>query len=172
MESWRTVWRAFASAALNDQRIDAHTGLTLLAGLLRADDPHLVQGATTQPPPLMCVQDWPCEAGDCISMLGVLSGAGKPLPHPEKGVPWNTLSVGDAEEFFARACFEADQILGTPAACRWFLNWYDDTPRAEMRACLIPEINYALDPTLPDPALTGQRADLTPITNPGPITPF
>jgi hypothetical protein len=32
-------------------------------------------------------------------------------------------TVAEVEEFFARVCFEADQVLGEPAACRWFLNW-------------------------------------------------
>jgi hypothetical protein len=53
-------------------------------------------------------------------------------------------SVGEVEEFFARACFEADQRLGEPAACRWFLNWYDDTPREAMRQQLLGEVNWTL----------------------------
>lgn len=39
-------------------------------------------------------------------------------------------TVGDVEEFFARVCHEADERLKEVAGCRWFLNWYDDTPRA------------------------------------------
>jgi hypothetical protein len=49
------------------------------------------------------------------------------------------------EESFARACFEADQRLGEPAACRWFLDWFDDTPRHTMREQLLPEVILALE---------------------------
>jgi hypothetical protein len=53
-------------------------------------------------------------------------------------------TVAEVEEFFARTCFEADQRLGEPAACRWFLNWFDETPREEMRRQLLPEVNRSL----------------------------
>ena len=53
-------------------------------------------------------------------------------------------TVAEVEEFFARVCFEADQVLGEPAACRWFLNWFDETPRDEMRRQLVAEVNRAL----------------------------
>lgn len=103
-------------------------GLFSLALALRADDPRLSQGSTTTPPPLMSVADWPCEGCDAIAWLGWQGGKG----------PANT--VGEVEEFFARACFEADQKLGEPAACRYFLNWYDDTPRNEMRSSFYGEV--------------------------------
>lgn len=122
MESWRVVWReAFAPLASID-------GLFSLALALRADDPRLIQGNTTTPPPLMCVQDWPVEGADAIGWLGWQGGKG-----PAK-------TVGEVEEFFARACFEADQKLGEPVACRWFLNWFDETPRGEMRSSLYGEV--------------------------------
>jgi hypothetical protein len=54
-------------------------------------------------------------------------------------------TVGEVEEFFARACFDADQRLGEPAACRWFLNWFDDTPRNRMRHELLEEIELELN---------------------------
>jgi hypothetical protein len=53
-------------------------------------------------------------------------------------------TVGAVEDFFARACFAADQRLGEPAVCRWFLNWFDETPREEMRRVLLNELNHAL----------------------------
>jgi len=34
--------------------------------------------------------------------------------------------------------------MGEPAACRWFLNWFDDTPRAEVRGLLLSEVNRTL----------------------------
>ena len=83
----------------------------------------------------MCVQDWPVEAA-CA--LGFCGWQGDELE-----------SVGQVEEFFARACFEADQRLGEPAACRWFLNWFDDTPRDHMRRDLLNEVELALAQRLP-----------------------
>ena len=53
-------------------------------------------------------------------------------------------TVGKAEEEFAKLCFNADQRLGEPAACRWLLNWFDDTPRNEMREKLLGEVELNL----------------------------
>lgn len=124
MESWRLVFRDGFAPVLSTR------GLETLAEALRTDDPRLTQGSTTTPPPLMCVQDWPCEAA---CPLGFCGWQGDDLT-----------SVGQVEEFFARACFEADQRLGEPAACRWFLNWFDNTPRDAMRAALLAEVELAL----------------------------
>ncbi|MGL4553125.1 MAG: hypothetical protein ACRC33_18320 [Gemmataceae bacterium] len=124
MESWRKVWRDGVEPLLTTD------GLSALAHALRGDDGRLVQGATTTPPPLMCVQDWPCEAA-CA--LGYCGWVGDGLE-----------TVGEVEEFFARMCFEIDTRLGEPAACRWFLNWYDETPRDEMRRELLAEVARAL----------------------------
>jgi hypothetical protein len=94
-----------------------------------------VQGATTTPPPLLCVQDWPVEA--CCA-LGFCGWQGEAL-----------CTVGEVEEHFAKCCFEADQRLGEPAACRWFLNWFDDTPRDDMRRELLAEVELALTDRIP-----------------------
>ena len=126
MESWRIVWRDGFVPVLST------VGLMALRDALRADDPRLVQGATTTPPPLMCVQDWPCE-GACA--LGYCGWHGERL---------QTVGEVEVEEFFAKCCFEADQRLGEPAAVRWFLNWYDETPRDLMRRLLLAEVNFAL----------------------------
>src|SRR5262249_49069104 len=53
-------------------------------------------------------------------------------------------TVAEVEEFFARVCYETDQVLGEPAACRWFLNWFDETPRDEVRPELLAEVNRTL----------------------------
>lgn len=124
MESWRIVWRGGFAPTFST------VGLEALRDALRTDDRRLTQGSTTTPPPLMCVQDWPCEAADAIGMVGWLGD--------------ELVSVGQVEEFFARACFDADQRLGEPAACRWFLNWFDDTPRDQMRADLLVEVELVL----------------------------
>ena len=132
MESWRLVWRDGFVPVLPT------AGLEALRDALVADDHRLVQGATTTPPPLMCVQDWPVEAA-CA--LGFCGWQGEPGSTPR--------TVGEVEEFFARCCYEADLRLGEPAACRWFLNWFDDTPRPDMRRELLGEVEAALADRVP-----------------------
>jgi hypothetical protein len=129
MESWRLVWRDGFAPVLST------TGLESLRDALRGDDPRLTQGSTTTPPPLMCVQDWPVEAACALGFCGWQGDALE--------------TVGQVEEFFARACCEADLRLGEPAACRWFLNWFDDTPRDEMRRQLLAEVELALKARFP-----------------------
>lgn len=124
MESWKQVWRNGAAPMLSTR------GLEALQKALSNDDSRLVQGATTSPPPLQCVQDWPVEAA-CA--LGFCNWQGEGLE-----------TVADVEEAFARTCFEIDQQMGEPAACRWFLNWFDDTPREEMRRELLVEVQREL----------------------------
>lgn len=124
MESWRYVWRNGFVPSIST------AGLQALKTALETDDPRLTQGSTTTPPPLMAVQDWPCE-GACG--VGYAGWQGDGLE-----------TVGKVEEYFAKLCFEADQRLGEPAACRWFLNWFDDTPRDEMRRELLAEVKESL----------------------------
>jgi hypothetical protein len=124
MESWRKVWREGLVPVLSTN------GLRALRRALAKDDPRLTQGSTTTPPPLQCVLDWPVE-GACV--MGFCAWQGDGLE-----------TVGEVEEYFAKVCFEADQRLGEPAAVRYFLNWFDDTPRDEMRRELLGEVNLAL----------------------------
>ena len=132
MESWTNVWRKGLAPLLSTQSLEA------LRSALAQDDPRLLQGATTTPPPLQCVQDWPVEAA-CV--LGYCGWQGDGLE-----------TVAEVEEYFARMCFEADQLLGEPAACRWFLNWFDDTPREQMRKELLAEVQRSLAERLSDEA--------------------
>ena len=125
MESWRKVWREGVAPLLSTPSLEA------LRQALTNDDARLIQGATTTPPPLQCVQDWPVEAA-CA--LGYCGWRGDGLE-----------TVAEVEEFFARMCFEIDQRLGEPAACRWFLNWFDETPRDEMREQLLAEVLRAVN---------------------------
>ena len=124
MESWRKVWREGVAPLLSTAALEA------LRKALACDDARLLQGATTTPPPLQCVQDWPVEAA-CA--LGFCGWQGEGLE-----------TVAEVEEFFARMCFEIDQRLGEPAGCRWFLNWFDETPRDEMRQLLLAEVTRSL----------------------------
>lgn len=133
MESWRTVWRNGFAPGLTRWQLER------LRTALIDDDDRLKQGQTTSPPPLQCVQDWPCEGACLIAFAGWEGGA---------------LTVGEVEEFFARQCFEADKRLGEPGGCRWFLNWFDETPRDMMRLELIGEIDRILGTRQATPAAT------------------
>lgn len=124
MESWKKVWHEAAAPLLSDNSLEA------LRGALQSDDARLIQGATTTPPPLQCVQDWPVEAA-CL--FGFCGWQGEALD-----------TVAEVEEFFARMCFEIDSRLGEPAGCRWLLNWFDETPRDEMRRLLLKEVELTL----------------------------
>jgi hypothetical protein len=124
METWRKTWRNGFAPLLSTN------GLQALRSVLVDDDPRLVQGSTTMPPPLMCVQDWPVEHACALGVCGWLGDGAN--------------TVGEVEEYFARLCFEADSNLGEPAGCRWFLNWFDDTPRNEMRREMIAEVDVEL----------------------------
>lgn len=120
IESWRKVWRIGVAPLLSDRSLAAlHTAL-------REDSPTLIQGSTTSPPELACVRDWPVE-GACV--LGYCGWQGEKLE-----------TVAEVSEFFAKLCYEIDKRLGEPAGCRWFLNWFDETPRTEMRLSLMEEI--------------------------------
>lgn len=124
MESWRRVFREGVAPQIST------AGLQALARGLSEDDERLVQGSTTAPPPLQCMQECAVE-GACG--LGYCGWQGDGLE-----------TVGEVEEFFAQACFAADHHFGEPTACRWFLNWFDDTPREEMRRLLLPEVESIL----------------------------
>lgn len=120
LPTWKKIWREGFAPIL------PYRGLESLVVALTDDDSRLIQGSTTTPPPLVCVLDWPCEAA-CA--LGFCGWQGEELG-----------TVGEVEEFFAKSCFQADQRIGEPAACRYFLNWFDETPRAEMRRELLLEV--------------------------------
>lgn len=127
MESWRLVWRVGFVPVLSTRSIE------LLRDMLAGDDVRLTQGSTTTPPPLMCTQDWEVEAGDWLTICAVAECDG-----------FGKATVGMCEEYWSRACFEADMRLGEPAGCRWLHNWFDDVPRDEMRRELLAEVELAL----------------------------
>jgi len=124
MEHWQKVWREGFAPQIS------RAGLQSLRKALMDDDRALIQGATTSPPPFQCVQDLPVE-GACA--LGLCGWRGDGLE-----------TVGQVENFLAGACLEADRRLQEPAGCRWFLNWFDETPREEMRSRLLVEVQRTL----------------------------
>ncbi len=119
-ESWRKTFREGIAPHLTTE------GLEALRTALETDDVRLIQGATTTPPPLLVTRDWNC-VGACPIAFPGWQGDG-------------LKTVEEVEEYFARVCFECDQLLGEPATCRWFLNWVDETPRPEMRRELLKEV--------------------------------
>ena len=126
MKNWRKTWREGIAPLLSAE------SLLALKEALEKDDPTLIQGATTRPPLLHYVQDWPVDAACPISYAGWKDGKGKDL-------------VADVEEFFARVCFECSQLMKEPAACRHFICWWDDTPRNEARLALLEEVKKRLE---------------------------
>lgn len=124
MESWRLAWRNGAGPCLSTRQLEA----LLLA--LRTNDKCLIQQATTVPPPLQSVIDWPVEAA-CL--LGYACWKGDGLT-----------TVGETEEAFARLCYKIDTALGEPAGCRYVLNPFDEWSREEMIANLLPEVEREL----------------------------
>lgn len=124
METWRWVWRQGFVPVMGTCAIEA------LREALATDDPRLIQGATTDPPPLLGLADDPVRAACVIGLAGWLG-------------EW-LLTVSQVEEYFATVCFQADQQFTEPVMCRWLLNWLDDTPRAQMRRELLAEVDLAL----------------------------
>ncbi len=139
MKSWQIVFRDGFAPVLPT------AGLEAVRDAIKRDDDRLQQGSTTTPPPLMCVQDWPCEGACFLGYIGASENGGF-ADETQTGKQTNpdAATVGTVEEFFATACFQADQRLGEPAACRWFLNWFDETPRDQMRRELLPEVEAEL----------------------------
>jgi hypothetical protein len=118
------VWRDGLAPLVSD------AGLEALRKALTEDDRRLIQGGTTTPPPLQCVQEWPVEAACAVAFSG-WQGDG-------------LATVAEVETYFAKMCFEIDQRLGEPAGCRWFLNFWDETPRAELFRLVLPEVEAVI----------------------------
>lgn len=124
MEAWRKCWRDGFAPGMSTK------GLIALRNALMRNDHSLLHGATTSPPPLQCVQEWNIEAADAIAYCGW------------KGEGLRT--VREVEEYFARACFDADKRIGEDAYCRYFLNFWDDSPMDVAKSELLLETNKEL----------------------------
>lgn len=131
VQSWeRTLREGFAPL------IPDHALVSLRHDLVTGS-PCLLQGATTQPPPLACVQDWPVEKA-CV-----VGRAAWHMLAQEKG-PEEPVTVGEVECLFARLCFECDQRLGEPAGCRWLLNAWDEENPVLMKHQLLGVLDSIL----------------------------
>ena len=122
MEPWRWAWREGFQPGLTTAQLNA------LKVALSDDSPRLMQGATTLPPPLRYFTDWRVKSACLAAFCGIEDGR----------------TVGEVEEFFALACFEANKRLGEHADCRHLTNWWDDTPRDEARAAMLAEVELEL----------------------------
>jgi hypothetical protein len=129
MEKWRRVWREGLAPHLS------RAGLLALQPALLNDDPRLLQGTVSSPPPLDALRECVVNGACAISLCG-WQGEG-------------LRSVGQVEEYFHGTCDAAAAALQEPAACRCFLTWYDDAPRAEMRRELLAEVKLALQGPAP-----------------------
>jgi hypothetical protein len=101
-----------------------------LEGALDLDDPRLSQGDTVSPLPLH-PHAFRRVRGACpIAYAG-----------------WKAdglLIVADPEEFFARIVAGAGERLGDPSAAGYFLRWWDDGRRDEVRQRLLTAVRRAL----------------------------
>jgi hypothetical protein len=134
LEAWRRVWRDGLAPLLSARQLAA------LRDALAGDDVRLLQGATTDPPPLAGLGDWPVRAACLVAYGGVAGMGGFPGGKPDD----TAVTVAEVQAFFARTCGEIDRRMGEPGACRFFLNWFDETPRNEMRRALLPEVERSL----------------------------
>ncbi len=124
MESWRLVFRTALVPLLSTE------SLVALEQALVSDAKELIQGATTNPPPMQVLGHWPVEAACPLAYCGW------------RGDGLET--VAEVEEFFSKMSYAADQRLGEPGGIRHFLNPVDEWPRQEMIDNLLPEVRLAL----------------------------
>ena len=125
MERWQRVWRDGVAPRLSNRALQA-----LKTALLR-DDPRLIQNRTMSPPPLLGLHEAEVEAACALGVCG-WHGDG-------------CMTVGALEAYFDELCTLVDADLGEPAACRYFLDWFDATPRYTMRRLLLAEVERTLE---------------------------
>lgn len=121
---WLEVWDCGIAPQMTDEE------LTALADGLRDHDERIIQGHTTEPLPLLCVSDWPCEKADALGFAYLATHTGA--------------LIGEVEQFFAQTCYQCDVDIGEVAACRWFLNWHDDTPKLIMFRDLLAAVENTI----------------------------
>lgn len=124
METWQKVWRFGIAPVLSEGELEA------LAKGLREDDQCLIQGNTCYPIPMSFQKHWPVTRACAVAYCGWQGQA--------------IATVGEVEDYFSRVCLVADQNLHESAACRHFLNWFDQTPREEARTGLLEEVESTL----------------------------
>lgn len=119
--SWQKVFRdGFAPEMTMDELLAVREALVI-------NDPLMIQDATVEPELSEFVQ--PC--GACFVSYGLWKA--------------NRLSTTmEVSDMFARRCQLADNRLGFHSAIRFFLNWFDETPRQEVFAKLLVEVDAVI----------------------------
>jgi hypothetical protein len=124
MEKWRRVWREGIAPNISEK------GLRSLQLLLRFDSSRVIQGSVSVPPNLAGMHEMMPVAACAIGICGWQGEGCK--------------SVAQVEGYFHRVCDAADSQFDEPATTRYFLNWFDETPREVMRREMLSEVALAL----------------------------
>ena len=91
MTAWQLVWRHGIAPQLTT------TGLLALRQALESDDGRLIQGATTEPPPLQTVLDWPVVTlNPWYGLQNALTRQTREGDPPDGFVPHERISLEDA----------------------------------------------------------------------------
>lgn len=120
VKPWQYAWRKGFLPQFNGQ------DLSILLEAVENNSKCLIQGQTTDPFPFTFLSEEKVCGACAISYIGWQS----------RGMEL----VGDVEGFFARACHECDMLLGESGGCRYFLNWFDETPTEEAFSELAKEM--------------------------------
>jgi hypothetical protein len=123
VEPWRRILRDGLLRSLTDAELHA------LRRGLADDDPALLQGMMTLPPPMEILGDWQVEGADLLAYPG---WRGRELK-----------TVKEVEERAWALCSAIDARLGDGAA-KELLGWYDATPRPDVIHTLLGETEREL----------------------------
>jgi hypothetical protein len=124
IEPWRRIWREGIAPLLSDKSLEA------LRQALENDDPRLIQGKTMVPPYWKSRQNAPVEAAGALAYCG---WQGEGLE-----------TIGAVESFFLQLCIDIGLRLDEPMVSKCFIDWYDETPREQMRKQLLDEVHREL----------------------------
>jgi hypothetical protein len=125
MDAWQKVWREGFAPQMTV------VGLRALAVALEEDDPALIQGRTARPPVGDHGPDLPID-GACGVAFPIWKGD-------------DLATVLKVERRFNDMCYRVKKELGRPTAVGEFLEWFDQSPRSEMRTELLAEVRLTLD---------------------------
>lgn len=132
MSAWQTVFRRGIVPQLST------AGLLALRLALEEDSPTLIQGATVRPLPIPGQYDSEPTEADPVA-YAIWRGE-------------SLRTVRQVEDRFAAVMFECDQLVGEPAACRWWTNFVDDIGREELFRLVLGEVRSIIKERLHEKA--------------------